>query len=92
MGYLKINRGAGCLGNPLVRFCEGLRYNRRYGWDIVAPPGNQAETEKTNASLRPAGDLSLLDKREAGSRKQEAGSGKREAGSGKREAGSRKQG
>jgi hypothetical protein len=30
------------MGNPLVRFCEGPRYNRRYGCDIVAPPGNQA--------------------------------------------------
>jgi len=27
--------------------CEGMGNNRRYVWNIVAPPGNHAETEKT---------------------------------------------
>jgi hypothetical protein len=30
------------MGNPLVRFWEGPGHNRRYGCNIVAPPGNQA--------------------------------------------------
>ena len=33
-----------------VRFCEGPG-TTGYGWNIVAPPGNQAETEKTNPNL-----------------------------------------
>ncbi|NVM21816.1 MAG: hypothetical protein HWN68_08555 [Desulfobacterales bacterium] len=34
---------------PVLR---GAGEQVRYGWDIVAPPGNQAETEKTNLSLQ----------------------------------------
>jgi hypothetical protein len=49
------------MGNPLVRFCEGLGNDRRYGRNIVAPPGNQAETEKTNLGLQPRKVPSLLD-------------------------------
>jgi hypothetical protein len=40
------------MGKPLVRFCEGQEFNRRYGRDIVAPPRKQAETEKTNFDLQ----------------------------------------
>ena len=40
------------MGKPLVRFCEGLECDPRYGSYIVAPPGNQADTEKTNRFLR----------------------------------------
>ena len=43
-----LHRGAGCMGNPLVRFREGQEYDYDYGWDTVAPPWKQAETEKTN--------------------------------------------
>jgi hypothetical protein len=39
------------VGKPLVRFCEGLECDPRYGSYIVAPPGNQADTEKTNRFL-----------------------------------------
>ena len=37
----------------LSGFCEGLGNDRRYGQNIVAPPGNQTETEKTNLGLKP---------------------------------------
>lgn len=40
-------------GNLHVRFCEGLRSNRHNGENIVAPSGNQTETEKTNLRLQP---------------------------------------
>ncbi len=40
------------MGKPLVRFCEGLECDPWYGGYIVAPPGNQADTEKTNRFLR----------------------------------------
>jgi hypothetical protein len=39
-----------CAGNPPARFCEGLGINHADRND-VAPPGNQAATEKTNLDL-----------------------------------------
>jgi len=49
------------MGNPLVRFCEGPRHNRRYGWDKAAPPGNHAANGENK--LQPAATevLGLLD-------------------------------
>ena len=35
------NRRAGCLGNPLVRFCEGLGGNRETGAALPTRLGNQ---------------------------------------------------
>ena len=34
-----------------VRFCEEPGNEAAHGQNIVAPPGNQAETEKTNLDL-----------------------------------------
>jgi len=56
-----VSRRAGCMGNPLVRFCEGLGNNRRYGWNIVAPPGNQAVNRENKPEPTATEGPSLLD-------------------------------
>jgi hypothetical protein len=50
------------LGNPLVRFCEGQEYNRGYGTNIVAPPGNQAANSEYEPVPTVLGVSCLLEK------------------------------
>ena len=53
------NRRAGCLGNPLVRFCEGLGGNRetgaalptRLGWKLLT----MSKTKSSDAKFKTPG-------------------------------------
>ena len=50
------------MGKLLVRFCEGLECNSRYGSHIVAPLGNQADNRENKPLPKSRGVSFLLKK------------------------------
>jgi len=53
-----VDRGAGCMGNPLVRFCEGQEFNCDMDQILWHRRKSRRKTEKTNTILSPGSLLS----------------------------------
>jgi hypothetical protein len=53
-----VDRGAGCMGNPLVRFCEGQEFNCDMDQILWHRRKSRRKTEKTNMILSPGSLLS----------------------------------